>query len=38
MLKDMGVLPRLLNHHRPPRVRDLLSDHVGQEHQFHAQG
>lgn len=33
----MGVLPRLLDHHLPPGLRDLLPDHLGQEHQFHAQ-
>lgn len=33
---DLGILPRLLHHHLPPRLRHLLSDHAGQEHQFHA--
>ena len=33
----MGILPRLLDHHLPPRLRDLLPDHLGQEHQLHAQ-
>ena len=32
---DMGVLPRLLDHHLPPRQRNLLPDHARQEHQLH---
>ena len=36
-LLDMGVFPRLLDHHLPPGLRDLLPDHSGQKHQFHAQ-
>ena len=33
---DLGVLPRLLHYHFPPRLCDLLPDHAGQEHQLHA--
>ena len=33
---DLGVLPRLLDYHFPPRLRHLLPDHAGQEHQLHA--
>ena len=33
---DLGVLPRLLDHHLPSGLRNMLSDHPGQEHQLHA--
>lgn len=32
---DMGILPRLLNHNCPPRLRYMLSNHTRQEHQLH---
>ena len=33
---DLGVLSRLFYHHLPSGFCDLLSDHLGQEHQFYA--
>lgn len=33
---DLGILPRLLDHHLPPRVRDVLPDRAGQEHELDA--
>ena len=35
-LVDLGVLPRLLDHHLPSGLRNLLSDHPGQEYQLYA--
>lgn len=33
---DLGVLPRVLDHHLAPGLGDVLPDHAGQEHQQHA--
>lgn len=35
---DLGVFPRLLDHHLPPGLSDVLPDHPGQEHQLHPPG
>ena len=36
MSVDMGVLPRLLDHHLPPGICDVLPAHARQEPQLHA--
>ena len=32
---DLGIFPRLVDHRLPPGLSDMLSDHLGQEHQLH---
>ena len=35
-LSDLGILPRLFHYHPTSRLRHVLPDHAGQEHQFDA--